>query len=92
MKRTYVFMLVAALFMSLAPAFARAGEEEIARVEAASVVMGEFMNIPEDAISESLLKEAKGIAVFPNLIKAAFVLGGRHVGLHLLGEICLYTL
>ncbi len=34
--------------------------------------------IPEKAIPEAVLKNAKGIAVIPNVVKGAFVLGGRY--------------
>jgi lipid-binding SYLF domain-containing protein len=34
--------------------------------------------IPEKAIPEAVLKNAKAIAVIPNVVKGAFVLGGRY--------------
>jgi lipid-binding SYLF domain-containing protein len=34
--------------------------------------------IPEKAIPDAVLKNAKGIAVIPNVIKGAFILGGRY--------------
>lgn len=42
----------------------------------ASKVMNELMRIPANAIPEALLKDAKAIAVFPGVVKAAFGIGG----------------
>ena len=42
----------------------------------ATAALDELMKIPANSIPESLLKDAKAIAVFPNVIKAAFGLGG----------------
>jgi lipid-binding SYLF domain-containing protein len=43
----------------------------------AAVVFTEIMNIKEKAIPKELLDKAEAIAVFPGVIKAAFVFGGR---------------
>src|ERR1043166_1696095 len=37
----------------------------------------EIMNVAEKAIPQSLLDRAEAIAVFPNVIKAGFIVGGR---------------
>ncbi len=37
----------------------------------------EIMNVPEKAIPQSLLDKAEAIAVFPDVIKAGFIVGGR---------------
>lgn len=37
----------------------------------------EIMNVKEKAIPKELLAEAEAIAVFPGVIKAAFIIGGR---------------
>jgi len=37
----------------------------------------EIMNVPERAIPQSLLDKAEAIAVFPGVIKAGFIVGGR---------------
>lgn len=42
----------------------------------ATVALNELMDIPASSIPESLLSKAKAIAVFPNVVKAAFVIGG----------------
>ena len=43
----------------------------------ASDVFTEIMNVPEKAIPQSLLDNAEVIAVFPGVIKAGFIVGGR---------------
>jgi len=42
----------------------------------ASQALTELMSIPANTIPESLLKDAKAIAVFPNVVKGAFIVGG----------------
>lgn len=42
----------------------------------ATVALNELMGIPANSIPESLLQKAKAVAVFPNVVKAAFVIGG----------------
>ena len=66
--------LVATLVMGTALGATKADS----RVEAATAVIQKFNAIPEKGIPPSLLKEAHGIAVLPNVIKAGFVIGGRH--------------
>src|SRR5262245_51317796 len=46
--------------------------------EKAAEVFREFMNISEGEIPESLLNKAMCVAVFPDVIKAGFIFGGRY--------------
>lgn len=57
---------------------AHAGEEEIARADNAVRVLKEIMQAPDKAIPHDLLQNAYAIAVIPDVIKAGFVIGGRH--------------
>src|SRR6266542_874481 len=43
----------------------------------ASDVFTEIMNVPDKAIPQGLLDKAEAIAVFPGVIKAGFIVGGR---------------
>ena len=43
----------------------------------AAQVFTEIMNIPDKAIPQKLLDKARAIAVFPGVIKAGFIVGGR---------------
>src|SRR5688500_6222397 len=44
---------------------------------AAAKVFTEIMNVRDKAIPKELLDKAEAIAVFPGVIKAAFIIGGR---------------
>ncbi len=52
--------------------------EEAKRVREAAEVFAEIMRSPDSAIPQSLLNRAEAVAVFPNVIKAAFIVGGQH--------------
>jgi lipid-binding SYLF domain-containing protein len=43
----------------------------------AADVFTEVMNVPDQAIPQKLLDKAEAIAIFPGVIKAGFILGGR---------------
>ena len=73
-----VRLLVAAVVLSTllsAPAFA--GVQEDARAQNAVRVVTDIQAIPESAIPDKLLDEAKAIVVVPDTIKAGLVIGGR---------------
>jgi lipid-binding SYLF domain-containing protein len=55
---------------------ARAGDEDT--VESAADVLATLYAIPERAIPPALLQDAQGVGIFPNVLKAGFVIGGRH--------------
>ena len=52
-------------------------KEGAAQSEKAAKVLDAIMQAPDKAIPEDLLRRAKAIAVFPQVIKAAFVVGGE---------------
>jgi lipid-binding SYLF domain-containing protein len=56
----------------------RAGEQEVARAENAVRVLREIMQAPDKRVPSDLLNNAYAIAVIPDVIKAGFVIGGRH--------------
>lgn len=47
------------------------------QAQKAAQVFTEVMNIPDQAIPQKLLDKAEAIAVFPSVIKAGFIVGGR---------------
>lgn len=47
-------------------------------VNAATTVLNEVMSIPAKQIPQRLLKEARGIAIVPGVMKGGFVVGIRH--------------
>ncbi|MCA0197225.1 MAG: lipid-binding SYLF domain-containing protein [Proteobacteria bacterium] len=68
--------------LSLAVLFAVAGHavaapSEDERARNAVRVLAEIQNIPEQAIPDKLLDEARAIVVVPDTIKAGLILGGR---------------
>lgn len=52
-------------------------KEGLDEVRGATKVFREIMNDPDKAIPRELLENATGIGIFPNVIKAAFIVGGR---------------
>lgn len=72
------FILAIYLLTSLFAATASAQTKEEKRVADATDVIDQLLRIPEQGIPPSLLSRAHGVAVIPNMIKAGFVIGGRH--------------
>ena len=61
---------------------ARAGEQETERANNAVRVLKETMTAPDKRVPSEMLSNAYAVAVIPDVIKAGFVIGGRHgVGL-----------
>jgi lipid-binding SYLF domain-containing protein len=69
-----------ALFALLPGAFAQAAESgrEEARLITATEVLDELRATPDQNVPDWLMQRAYGVAVIPEVIKAAFVFGGRH--------------
>lgn len=65
------------LSLTLAAGHAVAGPEEDQRARNAVRVLTEIMKIPEQAIPDKLLDEARAIVVIPDTLKAGLVIGGR---------------
>lgn len=76
--RRVLFALMFALSLTAVPPLARAGESENKRAQNAVRVLSEVMSAPDKAIPKDLLQNAHAIAVIPDVIKAGFVVGGRH--------------
>lgn len=77
-KLIYVLVAATALFLFLSPAVSQARGDETAKVNQAGDVLDEVMSIPERGIPESMLRDAYGVAVFPGLLKAGFIVGARY--------------
>ena len=69
--------LALALALLVASSGAFAGDREDVRAGEAVRVVEQIQSIPESAIPDRLLDEAKAIVVVPDTIKAGFVFGGR---------------
>jgi lipid-binding SYLF domain-containing protein len=62
----------------LASSIASAGAKELARAERATAVLQAIQDTRDARVPEKLLQEAHAIAVFPEVVKAGLVFGGRH--------------
>lgn len=69
--------LLAAAFL-LAISTVHAGEEELKRARDAVRVLDEIMQAPDKRLPGNLLRDAYAVAVIPDVLKAGFVIGGRH--------------
>jgi len=67
---------VISMTLALSSGFAQADTALDERVDAATEVLQQLNRIPEKGIPPSLLKNAYGVAVIPNVIKAGFLIGG----------------
>jgi len=72
-----ITVLISGLALSLAFAGRASARSEEATVQAASDVLAEFLDLRIRDIPESLLQNAKGVVIIPNLIKVGFVVGGQ---------------
>jgi lipid-binding SYLF domain-containing protein len=68
-------MILFVFFLTSTPLFAASKQET--KVNDAINVIDEIMAIPEKGIPPSLLRNAKGLAIIPGVIKAGFIVGGR---------------
>ncbi|MEP6938762.1 MAG: lipid-binding SYLF domain-containing protein, partial [Rudaea sp.] len=75
MKRIHAFFLALCL-LPLANAFA--GEAEMQRATNAVRVLREVLQAPDKRIPSDMIANAYAVAVIPDVIKAGFVIGGRH--------------
>lgn len=67
-----------ALVLASVGAPTRGVANDAANVDAASSVLREFMSLPAKQIPQSLLSDAKGIAIIPKVVKGGFVVGVHH--------------
>ncbi len=72
-----LLMLASLAVWSLSAGPVVAGSKETATVEASCEVVDALAGIPLKGIPPSLFKDAQGVAIFPGVIKAGFVVGGR---------------
>jgi len=83
-QRRILTLAVAVLALTTAIPLARSGDDHSEKVKQAAAqsvkagkVFDEIMQTPDKAIPRDLLAHAKAIAVFPQVIKAAFIVGGE---------------
>src|SRR5689334_15682725 len=77
MTRPVALIVLAAYLVEQANAqLAPTREEQV--VQSATAVLNEIMAVPVTRIPQSMLADAKGVAIVPNVIKGGFVVGVRH--------------
>ena len=64
------------LLLAFSSLHAQQESDEARRVRDAAAVFGEIMKAEDNAIPEAILTEADGIAIFPGLVRAGFIVGG----------------
>lgn len=67
---------IVAFFLIFAPP-AMASSKEEAKVADAVIVLKELARVPEKRIPSRLLKNAKAVAIIPDVVKVGFIVGGR---------------
>src|SRR5215470_5419856 len=84
LKRTGLLSITLALAVMLSSAGLRTANakdtanDERERAMKAADVLNEIMGVSENGIPNELMERAEAVAVFPNVIKGAFVLGGEY--------------
>jgi lipid-binding SYLF domain-containing protein len=63
---------------ALAPASLRAASRDVGILEESAEVLEALAGTAPRAVPAALLRDAQGLAIIPGLIKAGFVIGGRH--------------
>lgn len=63
-------------FTPLSMTYAQIREQEL--VKDSGTVLAEVMKVPEKGIPQSLLNQAQAIMIFPDMVKAGFIVGVKH--------------
>jgi len=84
MSKRNQFLIMAFMFVllvssvGLRPLVAKDTDDYRERAQKAATALSEIMAIPEEGIPNDLMSRAEAVAVFPNVIKGAFGLGGEY--------------
>jgi SH3 domain-containing YSC84-like protein 1 len=76
-SRPLPHLIATIVFFASAQLVAAQSQEE-AIVQAAASILQETMASPLNAIPQSMLADAHGVAIIPNVLKAGFIVGARH--------------
>jgi lipid-binding SYLF domain-containing protein len=77
MTKTWVPIGASLFLLMLGNGPLRADPREIRTVEASADVLHALSDIPMRCIPYSLMREARGVAIFPGVVKAGFLIDGR---------------
>jgi lipid-binding SYLF domain-containing protein len=78
LKKSWFVLLLSLITILGSMAWATAKEDSEERLQNAANVLKEIMDAPDKGIPEEVLDDAKCIVVVPHLIKAGFIVGGKH--------------
>ncbi len=78
MKRSLIALIFSLVALLGTMASATAKEDSVERLQNAGNVLKEIMAAPDNGIPEEVLDDAKCIVAVPHLIKAGFIVGGKH--------------
>ena len=78
MRKGLFALLLSVVTLLGTMASATAKEDSVERLQNAGSVLKEIMGAPDKGIPEEVLDDAKCIVVVPHLIKAGFIIGGKH--------------
>jgi len=76
--KKYLFTVAASLFLLGLMSAAALAKNETKDVQDSANVLSTIMKIPEKGIPPALLRDAQAIVIVPDVIKGAFIVGGRH--------------
>jgi lipid-binding SYLF domain-containing protein len=77
MKIAIRLLLLLALVSAL-PVFAADDEDVAKRLNDATADLNRLTNAPDNNIPQSILADAKCVAIVPSLVKGGFIVGGQH--------------
>jgi lipid-binding SYLF domain-containing protein len=75
--RATPFSIAVLLCVLTASPWTASASSQTDKVQTSINVLNEFMHISDEGMPESLLRNAYGIAIIPDVIKVGFVVGGR---------------
>jgi lipid-binding SYLF domain-containing protein len=78
LKKSWFVVLLSLITMLGGMAWATAKDDSVERLQNAANVLKEILDAPDKGIPEEVLDNAKCIVVVPHLIKAGFIVGGKH--------------
>jgi lipid-binding SYLF domain-containing protein len=78
LKRSLVAVVLGLVTLLGSRAWATAEDDSVERLQNSANVLKEIMDAPDKGIPEEVLNNAKCIVVVPHLIKAGFIIGGKH--------------
>jgi len=74
MKKMFLVMLLLSFFSTIS----QAKEDNGQTLKDSLAIIDEIMNSPDQQIPSELISQAKAILIFPTLVKAGFIVGGRY--------------